>query len=44
MAPKGLSANFEINLPACKSHTPAQPLVTVTARLQCSAKLLTIYF
>lgn len=41
IAPKGLSANFEISLPVCKSQIPTQSLVTVTARLHSSAKLRT---
>lgn len=31
MAPRGLSAILVINFPICKSQTPTQPLVTVTA-------------
>lgn len=40
IAPKGLSANFEINFPVCKSQIPTQSLVTVAAKLQSSARLL----
>ena len=40
IAPKGVSANFEINFPVCKSQIPTQSLVTVAAKLQSSARLL----
>lgn len=39
IAPKGLSASFEINLPVCKSQIPTQSLVTMAAILHSSAKL-----
>jgi len=39
IAPSGLSASFDINLPVSKSQTPTQSLVTVTAKLHSSAKL-----
>lgn len=39
IAPSGLSANFDINLPVSKSQTPTQSLVTVMAKLLSSAKL-----
>lgn len=39
IAPSGLSASFDINLPVSKSQTPTQSLVTVTAKLPSSAKL-----
>lgn len=39
IAPNGLSASFDINLPVCRSQTPTQSLVTVTAKLPSSAKL-----
>jgi len=40
IAPNGLSASFDISLPVNKSQTPTQSLVTVTAKLPSSAKLL----
>lgn len=39
IAPSGLSASFDINLPVSKSQTPTQSLVTVMAKLPSSAKL-----
>lgn len=39
IAPNGLSASLDINLPVSKSQTPTQSLVTVTAKLLSSAKL-----
>lgn len=39
IAPSGLSASFDINLPVSKSQTPTQSLVTVAAKLPSSAKL-----
>lgn len=43
IAPNGLSASLDINLPVCKSQTPTQSLVTVAAILPSSAKLLIVY-